>query len=569
MKILPLVLTLSGVLLSTAWAEDPVHFEDPALKAAVEEALWISDPTPSDMLALTNLSCSNSDITSLVGLEYAKNLHDLSAMENDFTDLSPLAGLTDLRDLNIQDNDIDDISALSGLVNLEVLNMEDTFVTDLSPLVGLMSLRFLDMRNVPLDDDSYEDDIPQIIADNPGIEILHDRAEFHLILFSGPGGSIVSPGEGDFVYEGATCVSVEAKADPGFVFAGFSGSISSMQNPFSFTFDHDFDIEAHFVSVLSVIHVDDNAPADPGPGNPAVSDPKEDGTSEHPFDLIEDAVEVARNGSTVFVHAGTYYETIDLLGKRITLTGFDPADANAMAWPTIDGNGAGPVVSFTHGESSDCRLSGLVLTGGDNRIAAAIYSSRSSPTIANCLIVGNQATDRTGAVVYCTGSSASFVNCTIADSSAGTQAAALYSADGQVTVVNSIFWGNTPRPILTSGTGGVSVSYSLVSGGPQGIGNINADPLFAHASYWTSLGGPGAPDAVWTPGDYHVQSQTGRWDPVAGKWVQDSVTSPCIDAGDPAGPIGAELVPNGGIVNMGAYGGTAEASKSRPGVSSL
>ncbi|MHC4643702.1 MAG: hypothetical protein ACYS32_18830, partial [Planctomycetota bacterium] len=35
-----------------------------------------------------------------------------------------------------------------------------------------------------------------------------------------------------------------------------------------------------------------------------------------------------------------------------------------------------------------------------------------------------------------------------------------------------------------------------------------------------------------------------------------------IDAGDPAIPIGLEPFPNGGIINMGAYGGTAEASKS-------
>jgi hypothetical protein len=44
--------------------------------------------------------------------------------------------------------------------------------------------------------------------------------------------------------------------------------------------------------------------------------------------------------------------------------------------------------------------------------------------------------------------------------------------------------------------------------------------------------------------------------------VIDDVTSPCIDAGDPNTPIGDELFPNGGVVNMGAYGGTAEASKS-------
>jgi len=50
--------------------------------------------------------------------------------------------------------------------------------------------------------------------------------------------------------------------------------------------------------------------------------------------------------------------------------------------------------------------------------------------------------------------------------------------------------------------------------------------------------------------------------PIDESWVQDDVTSPCIDSGDPMSPTSLEPVPHGGIVNMGAYGDTAEASKS-------
>ena len=57
-------------------------------------------------------------------------------------------------------------------------------------------------------------------------------------------------------------------------------------------------------------------------------------------------------------------------------------------------------------------------------------------------------------------------------------------------------------------------------------------------------------------------SRTGRWDPKKQDWVQDKAKSPCIDAGDMNTPINLEPLPNGGIVNIGAYGGTAEASKS-------
>ena len=54
----------------------------------------------------------------------------------------------------------------------------------------------------------------------------------------------------------------------------------------------------------------------------------------------------------------------------------------------------------------------------------------------------------------------------------------------------------------------------------------------------------------------------GRWDTISRGRTTDGITSPCIDAGDPSSPVGDEPQPNGGRINMGAYGGTPEASKS-------
>ena len=45
-------------------------------------------------------------------------------------------------------------------------------------------------------------------------------------------------------------------------------------------------------------------------------------------------------------------------------------------------------------------------------------------------------------------------------------------------------------------------------------------------------------------------------------WVLDEMTSPCIDRGDPVDDCSDEPEPNGGIINMGAYGGTPQASLS-------
>lgn len=76
--------------------------------------------------------------------------------------------------------------------------------------------------------------------------------------------------------------------------------------------------------------------------------------------------------------------------------------------------------------------------------------------------------------------------------------------------------------------------------------SMDADPQFANAEGL----------------DFHLRSQTvqGRFDPALG-WVTDTVTSPLIDAGDPAYGYEHETSPNGGRVNIGLYGNTPEASR--------
>ncbi|MHC4745366.1 MAG: hypothetical protein ACYS8Z_25925 [Planctomycetota bacterium] len=49
---------------------------------------------------------------------------------------------------------------------------------------------------------------------------------------------------------------------------------------------------------------------------------------------------------------------------------------------------------------------------------------------------------------------------------------------------------------------------------------------------------------------------------MAGESIRPFLRSLCIDAGDPNRSLGLEPFPNGGRINMGAYGATAEASKS-------
>ncbi|MCC7576680.1 MAG: DNRLRE domain-containing protein [Methanomethylovorans sp.] len=60
--------------------------------------------------------------------------------------------------------------------------------------------------------------------------------------------------------------------------------------------------------------------------------------------------------------------------------------------------------------------------------------------------------------------------------------------------------------------------------------------------------------------DYHLKSTAGRYS--NGRWVTDPVSSSLIDAGYSGSAYSNEPSPNGGVINIGRYGDTAQASKS-------
>jgi len=213
---------------------------------------------------------------------------------------------------------------------------------------------------------------------------------------------------------------------------------------------------------------------------------------------------------------------------------------------------------------TDCTFSGnsSPYDGG----AVCVYMA----TFSHCLFAGNRSLGEhsTGGAVY-SFSTATFNNCTFSNNWADF-GRSIY-CDGTAYVNNCIFWGGEDQVFVYEPSGvSIFVDYSDIQGGWTwpGEGNIDADPCFADPGYWADADDPNIaaepndPNAVWVNGDYHLKSQAGRWNPACQSWIQDDVTSPCIDAGDPNSPIGHEPFPNGGIINMGAYGGTAEASKS-------
>jgi hypothetical protein len=282
------------------------------------------------------------------------------------------------------------------------------------------------------------------------------------------------------------------------------------------------------------------------------------------YPTIQAAIDAAQEDDVIWVAPGAYSENIMINGKDLVLRSSDANDPNVTAATLLQGNGMDPVVKLQNC-TVGCTLSGLTIRGG----GTGIWCSGGQPGIRGCQVLENAgpgielASGAKPAITHCIIAangglgikmpsaaqlrglapiSPTVVNCTIAQNVAGG------ISGGTPVVRNTILYFNGPQqagPQIT--LQGSQVTYSCVQGGFTGTGNIDADPLFAR------LG----PDS-----DYHLRSTAGRWDPNSAAWVLDGATSPCVDAGSPTDPVGAEPMPQGGRIDMGAYGGTAQCSKS-------
>ncbi|MCE9616080.1 MAG: right-handed parallel beta-helix repeat-containing protein [Lentisphaerae bacterium] len=255
------------------------------------------------------------------------------------------------------------------------------------------------------------------------------------------------------------------------------------------------------------------------------------------------------------------------------------------------------IVSNTATTGGGVFLSGVQATFERNRVVAnsaiqeggglyaQYYNVAAAGVIRNCVFIGNRCegaadgkSDAGGIYLYeCP---YRIESCTLYNNFAGRRSGGIKLYRGTVVpyvIKNCILWNNrtgTPNPAENDGGWEISLQ--------QPDQNV---PLYLQLSYtdWTPVGASkfysfyrdNVNKEVFThlmeadpafgntnAGDLHLKSYAGRWS--NGTWVYDTTNSPCIDAGDPLSPFDLEPQPNGGRVDLGAYGNVADASRSGP-----
>jgi hypothetical protein len=232
------------------------------------------------------------------------------------------------------------------------------------------------------------------------------------------------------------------------------------------------------------------------------SDDNEGITPGTAFATIRKGIDTAIDGDVIRVFSGIYQEEVDFLGKAVVLHGV----ASGPAGVPVINNPNDFAVSFYNGEGPGSILRNFIIKGN----FMAIFISGSSPTLSNLTIVDNmygiEATD-----------------------------------DSQPDISNIILWNNIYSDLF-----GCEARYSRIDDASEGQANIEDDPFFVDEE----------------SGDYRLRSNRGRYWQEHDVWILDRITSPCIDGGDPNVGTLEEPIPNGNRINMGAYGGTAQASLS-------
>ena len=236
---------------------------------------------------------------------------------------------------------------------------------------------------------------------------------------------------------------------------------------------------------------------------------------------LRSAVAAAQAGDLIALGAGTYP-----LSDTLHLAGGVSMRGAGAGRTTIDATGLAVGVSFGASDpKSPTVLERATVTGAATCVAV---ESGAADVQLTHLVVRDCPT---AGITVAAGGGATIVNATLATNGIGVD------ATGIATIKNSLVTGNDVG-LKSEGTGDLTSSY---------------DDLFGNTTAYKGLvAGAGDLAAAVTFVD------------LSGHNLMLSGPQPSTDEGDPADPVGEEPTPNGARINLGAFGGTADAELSPP-----
>lgn len=181
---------------------------------------------------------------------------------------------------------------------------------------------------------------------------------------------------------------------------------------------------------------------------------------------IQLAIEGASAGDTIMVAPGTYVENLNFRGKAITIESTaGPADTTLDASACTLGSEQCSGVVFVSGEGRDSVFRGFTITGGTGTIyeptrrrGGGVYCNQTSPTIDDCIVVGNSAYNGGGISAYIQ-ASPMIMNCIVNDNVSSNCAGGIDCRNSTPVIQDCMIAGNS----CSSCGGGIG---AYVGGGP-------------------------------------------------------------------------------------------------------
>ena len=154
---------------------------------------------------------------------------------------------------------------------------------------------------------------------------------------------------------------------------------------------------------------------------------------------IQGALDAALDGDEIVVGPGTYRETIDFLGKPVTLRSSGGPDVTAIDIQGMDDS----VVTCSSGEGPGTILDGFTITGsGHAGNGGGMSIAGSSPVVTNCRFAGNTVGGDGAGMAVAGNGHPTVTGCVFAGNTAVGHGGGLHAGFSSVSVSNCVFSGN-------------------------------------------------------------------------------------------------------------------------------